>query len=200
MAARDWSHALDSIAGFISSGSSLAHAEEMSAVLALQDALIRLPDEIVLSEIDKLASLLSGIPSLSSALDSVSEVIESAAAASAGNGGAPIEQMYAYIESKYADPDFSLKQMAQRYSMSVAQLSGYFKRETATTLNDYISSLKMEKAKQLLTRSSMSVNDIGMSVGYVNCNSFVRRFKQLVGMTPGEYRKFYYASSDIEKL
>ena len=189
--------ALDIITDFKFHVSQINPAEEKAIVIALQECVTRLPPEVMLREIDKITSFCSNITSLNNALGIVAEIIDSTPNADIIHHDTPIEQMYSYIENKYADPDFSLKQMAQYYSMSVAQLSGYFKRETAVALNDYISNLKMDKAKQLLTRSTMSVNDIGMSVGYVNCNSFVRRFKQLVGMTPGEYRKFNYVSIEI---
>ena len=47
----------------------------------------------------------------------------------------------------------------------------------------------MEKAKKLLADHKLTLKDISQQVGYYNVSSFIRRFKQLNGITPGDYRK-----------
>ncbi|GMQ57511.1 hypothetical protein AN1V17_19060 [Vallitalea sediminicola] len=51
--------------------------------------------------------------------------------------------------------------------------------------------MKIEKAKDLLVSTKMTINQIAEEVGYNNVTSFIRRFKQLIGTTPGRYRKDY---------
>ncbi|WP_458785134.1 helix-turn-helix domain-containing protein [Vallitalea sediminicola] len=58
-------------------------------------------------------------------------------------------------------------------------------------MQDYTTSLKIEKAKDLLVSTKMTINQIAEEVGYNNVTSFIRRFKQLIGTTPGRYRKDY---------
>ena len=58
----------------------------------------------------------------------------------------------------------------------------------AFSLATYIAEMKMEKAKFLLKKTSMSINDISLSVGYYNVNSFIRRFQQRISISPREYR------------
>jgi two-component system response regulator YesN len=100
----------------------------------------------------------------------------------------PIEQIRLYISHNYDNPNFSIKDVAQHFHMSVPTLSNYYKKETNETLIEFITSLKIEKAIQLLKNSNMSINDIAMAVGYYNTNSFIRRFRQVMHITPGEFR------------
>ncbi len=100
-----------------------------------------------------------------------------------------INNMKKYVNQHYANPEFSLEQMANEFNMTISSLSKFFKDITGTNINDYITELKIEKAKQLLGETNMPIYEIGMEVGYYNVNSFIRRFKQIVDKTPGEFRK-----------
>ena len=83
--------------------------------------------------------------------------------------------------------------MAEAFGMSAPNLSTAFKKATGTTILDYATRLKITKAKELLTGSNMTLQDIALEVGYYNPTSFIRRFKQLTGMTPGEYKSAAHA-------
>lgn len=52
---------------------------------------------------------------------------------------------------------------------------------------DYVTELKINKAMELLMYGDRRIKDVAEEVGYSNVNSFVRRFKQVTGYTPGEY-------------
>lgn len=99
-----------------------------------------------------------------------------------------LEQMYQYIAKQYDSPDFSIKQMASDFSMSISALSGYFKKKAGVLLSDYITDMKMKKATHLLEYSNLSTQEVGLAIGYLNVNSFARRFQQLYHMSPKEYR------------
>lgn len=103
------------------------------------------------------------------------------------NGGV-LEQMHQYIAKHYDTPDFSIKQMASDFSMSISALSSYFKSHTGLLLSDYITEMKMKKAMHLLEFSNLSIQEVGISIGYLNVTSFIRRFQQLNHMSPKEYR------------
>jgi two-component system, response regulator YesN len=53
--------------------------------------------------------------------------------------------------------------------------------------------LRMEHAKTLLLQTDEPINDIAMSVGYIHAISFGRTFKKVVGVTPGDFRKYMSA-------
>lgn len=99
-----------------------------------------------------------------------------------------LDEMLQYVAAHYDSPDFSIKQMAQDFSMSISALSSSFKREAGMLLNDHITAMKMEKAMSLLATTELTVGEVGLAVGYYNVNSFIRRFNQINQMTPGEYR------------
>ena len=55
----------------------------------------------------------------------------------------------------------------------------------------YTIRVRMDKAAQLLTNTSQNVDTIAQQTGYYNSSSFIRRFKQVYGITPNEYRKIH---------
>ena len=102
-----------------------------------------------------------------------------------------IDQMIAHLRENYINPDFNIQQLADHFNMSQAKISQYFKERTGQNLIDYETELKMERAKQLLRTSKLPLRDIALNVGYYNVTSFIRRFKQIVSLTPGEFRKLH---------
>lgn len=94
-----------------------------------------------------------------------------------------------YIARHYADPDFSLTHAADSFAMNTKSLSRIFKEEIGENFVDYLARLRMDEAKRLLTETSEPVQNIAERVGYLYPMSFIRVFKKLEGMTPGEYRK-----------
>lgn len=100
-----------------------------------------------------------------------------------------IIEMMSYFEEKALDPDFSLKCMADYFSMSDANFSRFFKQQTGKNISETIAQIRINEAKALLTNSDLTLKDIVTRVGYYNVPSFIRKFKQIVGMPPGEYRK-----------
>ena len=101
-----------------------------------------------------------------------------------------IDEIHQYLLQHYNDAELSVQQLADEYGMSMTTLAELFKRKAGMLPSDYIAQLRMDQSKRLLLRTNMSVAEIGMEVGFLNANSFIRRFKQILGMTPGEYRKY----------
>lgn len=92
------------------------------------------------------------------------------------------------IEEQYTSPDFSISSIADTFDVSVAYVSYLFKNETGENLSDYVWNLRLEKAKELLLTTDLSVDNISVSVGYISTSSFRRKFKQDMGVTPSEFR------------
>ena len=67
-------------------------------------------------------------------------------------------------------------------------MSYLIKKELNQNFSDYLWTLRLEKAKELLAHSDMSVDEISTAVGYLNSSSFRRKFKQETGLTPSQYR------------
>ncbi len=110
-----------------------------------------------------------------------------------GEASAPMPELlsriYACISERFDDCNFSIQEVADVLSLSGSYLSQYFKQQTGDTLTSYVASLRIRKACTLLETTAMPLQMISESVGYYNQNSFIRRFKQITGVTLGEYRR-----------
>lgn len=104
-------------------------------------------------------------------------------------GSELLERIYAFLSENYDDCNFSVQDTAERLGLSGSYLSQYFKQQTGDTLSNYVSSLRVKKARALLENTAMPLQMVAESVGYYSLNSFIRRFKQVTGVTPGEYRR-----------
>lgn len=100
-----------------------------------------------------------------------------------------LTQIQQYIMQNYDDCNFSAQKIADAMNINSSYLSQFFKAHTDENLNNYVATLRIAKAKRLLVSTNLSLPAIAEEVGYYNQNSFIRRFKQITGMTPGTYRK-----------
>ncbi|OZB95270.1 helix-turn-helix domain-containing protein [Paenibacillus sp. XY044] len=96
-----------------------------------------------------------------------------------------------YIEEHYKEYDLSLEKLADHFQMSVSYFSRYMKDQTGYTFTEYITHLRMEEVKRLLRHSSLPIKDIVNRVGYADVSNFMRKFKNIEGITLGQYRKLY---------
>lgn len=97
-------------------------------------------------------------------------------------------QIKQLIEASYCDPDFSIAIIADNFQISVAYMSYLIKKKLDINFSEYLWSLRLEKAKELLLHTDMSIDEISKTVGYLNTSSFRRKFKQETGITPSQFR------------
>jgi two-component system response regulator YesN len=93
-----------------------------------------------------------------------------------------------YLENHYAD-DISLEDMAEQVNISPQYFSKLIKKTTGFNFIDWLSMLRVKKAKELLTNSNLTVKEVCFMVGYKDPNYFSRIFKKRIGITPSEYIK-----------
>lgn len=93
-----------------------------------------------------------------------------------------------YMQEHFKDPDLTMNALAEQLGISSVTLSIEFKNEMDVKPSDYLATLRMEKAKELLQNSNMRIREISTAVGYLDDRVFMRRFKKYTGMTPGQYR------------
>lgn len=98
-----------------------------------------------------------------------------------------IDQVKQFISENYHH-DITLEDVAKHVSMNSSYLSRFFKLHTKSNFIDYLSHLRVEKAKELLQDSRIKVYEICNLVGYKNTQYFSKTFKQHTGMTPSEFR------------
>jgi two-component system, response regulator YesN len=94
-----------------------------------------------------------------------------------------------YISEHFDQYSFSTKQMADYFNLTPSNLSHVFRQEKGVTITEYVNHLRIEKAKELLITTNNPLQEIVNDIGYVDVSSFVRKFKNEIGMTPGKYRK-----------
>ncbi len=93
-----------------------------------------------------------------------------------------------YLNEHYMN-DMNITDTADYLNISYSYLSKIFRAKTGTTLTDYLNNIRIEKSKEYLTDTLLTLTEISELVGYNNVQSYQRFFKKYVTMTPGEYRK-----------
>lgn len=99
-----------------------------------------------------------------------------------------INLVISYINDNYFRPDLSAESVSEIVKLSSGYLGKLFSEYTGKSLNEYINSLRMDNAKELLIKSSFSINDISTKVGFSNQSYFTSIFKKYFGITPNQYR------------
>ena len=72
--------------------------------------------------------------------------------------------------------------------MSPAHFSTVFSQTTGHSFISFLTSMRIAKARELLTTTGMKLSDIGMEIGYNEPNYFSHVFRKVVGMSPKDYR------------
>jgi len=85
--------------------------------------------------------------------------------------------------------DISLDELSRNLNLSPYYFSKLFKEEVGITFMDYLTNLRIERAKELLSGSTQTMKEICSEIGYADPNYFSRIFKKNMGMTPTEYRE-----------
>ena len=94
-----------------------------------------------------------------------------------------------FIDEHYMDEDISLNTAANVANVSSNHFSALFSQNMGQTFIEYLTTLRMNKAKELLRCTGMRSSEIAGEVGYKDAHYFSYLFKKTQGMTPSEYRK-----------
>lgn len=100
-----------------------------------------------------------------------------------------IQKLTTYLKEHCTDPNLTIGSAAEAMGMNSARASILYKEHTGMHPSAYLQSLRMEKAKELLTESDLPVKEIAVKVGYFDSSSFIRRFRQNTSVTPAQYRQ-----------
>ncbi|TBL75295.1 AraC family transcriptional regulator [Paenibacillus thalictri] len=92
---------------------------------------------------------------------------------------------------KFYDTELTIEQCASELHYNANYLSGVFRKETNMTFSEYLTSYRFSMAKKWLISSDMTIKDIAEKLQYMNSQNFIRSFRKLEGMTPGQYRETY---------
>ena len=130
-------------------------------------------------------------------LSGVEEIIDStcysisAVIASTADVSSETYQIYtkvlAYIQENYPNAMMNVSSVADSFGISIAYLSRIFKKYHGINISEYITGYRLEKAKNLLAEGRM-VGDVVDECGFGSLRTFLRVFKTVEGITPGQYR------------
>ncbi|MBN1649284.1 MAG: response regulator [Spirochaetales bacterium] len=93
-----------------------------------------------------------------------------------------------YIDEEFARQDLSLNDVASHVNVSPNHFSTIFSQDAEKTFIEYLTSVRIKKARQLLLKSNMKVSDIAFEVGYNDPHYFSFIFKKNTGVSPREFR------------
>ena len=93
-----------------------------------------------------------------------------------------------YLDEHYTEK-IALDDLSEHFFINKFYLSKIFKETYGTTVNNYLISKRITRAKQLLRFTDMTVDEIGAAVGMADANYFSRMFRKVEGISPREYRK-----------
>jgi len=99
-----------------------------------------------------------------------------------------VEQAIAYIMNNYRIESLSLTEIAQHIHISPSYLSTIFKKETNENFVEYLTKVRMEKAKIIIKNKSLKAYEVANAVGYSNPQYFSLCFKKYTGYSPMQYR------------
>ncbi|HDG1707591.1 TPA: helix-turn-helix transcriptional regulator [Kluyvera ascorbata] len=97
-----------------------------------------------------------------------------------------------WIEENYRQK-FSLDALAQELGKSRSYLSRRFHAETGENIHDYLNTIRLRRACELLLHSALPVSEIASQVGFSEVTYFISSFKKGIGETPLQYRKNHVA-------
>ncbi len=100
-----------------------------------------------------------------------------------------IDNVIKFIDENYLDTDFNVNSVAEKFRLSKGYIARVFKKETGSSINDYIMIARINKAKALLENTSELIDNIAIKAGFLNYRTFARNFMDMVGLLPKDYRK-----------
>ncbi|MBW4084329.1 response regulator [Paenibacillus sp. S150] len=99
-----------------------------------------------------------------------------------------VKEIIRIMEEEYAS-SLKVSDLAKRAGFAENYLSVMFKKETGVKIVDYLTQIRMQKARELLRNPTYKIYEISEMVGYADSNHFSKYFKKIEGLFPLEYRK-----------
>lgn len=98
-----------------------------------------------------------------------------------------IEEVKSYISRHYGNEELRIEDIARSVHVNYNHLCFVFKKETTFTINDYLTEVRMMKAKELFDQGEKVIQSVANRVGYADANYFSKCFKKYMGITPSKY-------------
>jgi two-component system response regulator YesN len=121
--------------------------------------------------------------------DVVSKALEFRDEQGSARYGVVLRKAKAFIGEHYTNPELTLRQVANEVALSNNHFCTIFSQETGVTFTEYITTLRIEKAKELLRDKQMRTSDVAANIGYNDPHYFSYLFKKYTEMSPRDFRK-----------
>lgn len=108
--------------------------------------------------------------------------------AAAGTGHSVVAKAKEYIDANYMNDELSLRTVADAVGLSPSYLSAVFKREVKQNFSDYLTEVRIRRAKELLCCTSKMIYEVAYAVGFRDYRYFGQIFKKQTGLTPKQFQ------------
>lgn len=155
----------------------------------LSEALLSAPPEGI--DASACAARLQQIDSISSLSSAVEEIFQPLAGTSPGESRTykEVERARQYIQDNLPDQNLNVSTICDSIGVISQRLTPMFREQLDMGIAEYVNYCRIEKAKELLAETRLTVKQIGEAVGYSTGDTFTRNFRKLEGLTPTEYRR-----------
>ncbi len=99
-----------------------------------------------------------------------------------------LNDILAYIHNNFYE-DIQLNECTKKFHTSPNQITRMFKKYFEVSFITYLNKVRIEKSKELLKDSELSIKEVASRVGYNNINYFYKTFKSITGITPKTFKK-----------
>jgi two-component system, response regulator YesN len=99
-----------------------------------------------------------------------------------------LQQVHDYIDQHYVDANLSLTEVASQVNLSPSHFSTVFSQETGQTFKEYLTEVRIKRAKELLRSTTLKSFEISYQIGYSDPHYFSYVFRKHTGLTPKEFR------------
>jgi two-component system response regulator YesN len=147
----------------------------------------------VVPALDNLEAMLAEITTVEHLRDKLQEILVGALTyrdSQANNQhSVMLQQVHEYIDQHYVDADLSLNEVASQVNLSPSHFSTVFSQETGQTFKEYLTEVRIKRAKELLRSTTLKSFEISYQIGYSDPHYFSYVFRKHTGLSPKEYRQ-----------
>lgn len=108
--------------------------------------------------------------------------------------GTRINDIFDFVIHNY-DKNISLKEAAKKASLSTTAFCRFFKERTRKSFTEFVNEVRVGEACKLLANKDLNISQICYEVGFNNISNFNRKFKEITGFTPKQYRAAFFSRS-----
>ena len=99
-----------------------------------------------------------------------------------------LKEIVGYLGEHFTEP-LPLSEVASRFGLSPQYFSTFFRENFGRTFTQHVNSLRIEQAARLLRETDLPVMEVAFNVGFDNFSYFIKRFREVYGVSPSNYRK-----------